>query len=107
MRRRDKPFIVCRRGSGFFTIRPRGAKGWLQTVIWAALVVPLVVWFSGYTGASEKADDFVPALFLFCMGILAWVIAGLWWVFTRAEVVAYSVILRDKQQARRANQRQD
>lgn len=105
MRGREQPFIVYRRGPGIFTVRPRGAKGWLQIGVWAVLVVPLVLWFFDHASATARGDDFVPALFLFCVGMVAWVIIGLWWVFAHAEVIEYSVMLRDKQRALRSKQR--
>lgn len=101
MRGREEPFIVCRRGPGSFTFRPRGKKGWLQICVWAAAVLPLLAWFSGHASPAATGDDFLPALFLLCMGILAWVIGGLWWVFAHAEVIDHAVMLRDKQRARR------
>lgn len=106
MRERVKPFVVCRRGQGSFTFRPRGAQGWLQTAIWAVLVVPLGVWFSHYAGPTARPEDFVPALFLLGVGVLAWVIGGLWWMFAHAEINDLSVVQRDKQRERKRRERQ-
>lgn len=107
MRAREKPFVVCWRGAGSFTFRPRGVQGWLQTGIWVVLVAPFVVWFSDYTGPNVRPEDFGPALFLFCMGLLAWLIAGLWWLFAHAEITDLSVVLRDKQRKRRERERRE
>lgn len=105
MRRRDLPFIVCRRGPGSFTFRPRSAKGWLQIGVWAMLGTPLLVWFSGHASLGASDSDFGPALFLFCIGVLAWVIGGLWWVLAHAEVIDHAVMLRDRQRAEREKRR--
>lgn len=107
MRVKDRPFAVYRKGPGSFTIVPRGAKGWFQIGVWAALGAALVLWFSDHAGTTTGGEDIAPALFLFCMGMLAWMICGLWWVFAHAEVIDHSVMLRDKQRARRRSQRRD
>lgn len=107
MRDRVKPFVVYRRGPGSFTFRPRGLKGWLQTGIWAVMIVPLGMWFVDHTGPGARSEDFALTLFLLCMGVLAWLIAGLWWMFAHAEVRDWAVVLRDKQRERRKRKRQE
>jgi hypothetical protein len=106
MRARVKPFVVCWRGAGSFTFRPRGKQGWLQTGIWAALILPLFVWFYDHTGSSAQPDAFIPALFLLCLGVLAWLVAGVWWLFAHAEINDLSVVLRDKQTERNRKRRE-
>lgn len=105
MRERVKPFVICWRGAGSFTFRPRGLAGWLQTGTWAVLIMPLVMWFVGHAGPNARSEDFAPALFLLCIGALAWLIAGLWWMFAHAEINDLSVVLRDRQREQRRRQR--
>ena len=107
MRESVKPFVVCKRGPGSFTFRPRGAKGWLQTGVWVALLLPLGLWLANHTGPNARAGDFIPALLLFGIGVLTWLAAGVWWLFAHAEVNDLSVVLRDKQRSRRRHDRQD
>lgn len=105
MPERGKPFVVCKRRTGSFTVRPRGLAGWLQTAAWLALLAPLLVWFADYARPGARGDDFPLALFLFCVGILAWLVAGLWWLFAHAEVNDLTVVVRDQQRAQRKRDR--
>jgi hypothetical protein len=107
MSRKDKPFVMYRRGPVDFTIVPRGAKGWIQLSLWLALLLPLIVWFKSHVAAYGEGADFISGVFLFCMGMLAWLICGMWWMVAHAEVLDVSVWNRDKQRARRERERRE
>lgn len=105
MPRKGKPFVVYKRAPGHFTIVPRGLSGWLQFTAWMALVGALVMWFASHVEANPKGADFGFGVLLLCVGILGWLIAGLWWMMARAEVVDVVVLKRDRQMAERKRQR--
>ncbi|WP_086738769.1 hypothetical protein [Erythrobacter colymbi] len=102
----DKPFVMYRRGPMHFTIVPRGPKGWAQFAVWLALLVPLVLWFTGYVDNPDHAEDFGSAVFLFLFGIAGWLICGLWWMGSHAETVDVVVLRREQQAQRRKRERQ-
>lgn len=105
MRDKERPFVMYRRGSGSFTIVPRGAAGWFQFAVWLALLGPLVVWFAEHAETDPDGADFYILVFLFCAGVLGWLIAGLWWMTARAKVVDVVVLKRDREMAERKRQR--
>lgn len=107
MSKKDRPFVVYRRGPTDFTIVPRGVKGWLQLALWLALLVPLVVWFESHIADYAEGPDFFNGVFLFCMGMLAWLICGMWWALAHAEVLEVSVWKRDRQRKQRERERRE
>lgn len=106
MRDRDKPFVMYYRGPVSFSLVPRGLKGWLQAAIWVAVLGILVAWFSNHTGPGIDGTGYAAALFLFCMGVLAWLIGGVWWMVAHSERVDVSEMLRDRQRQRQRERRQ-
>ncbi|WP_066531404.1 hypothetical protein [Erythrobacter sp. CCH5-A1] len=106
MRDKEKPFVMYRRGSGSFTIVPRGIAGWSQFAVGLAVLGPLVVWFARHVEAKPAGADFYFGVFLFCAGVLAWLIAGLWWMIPRAKIVDVVTLKRDREMAERKRQRQ-
>jgi hypothetical protein len=89
-----KPFVVYRRPTGLFTIVPRGLKGWAQLAVWIALLMPLVMWFMNHTQVHSTGRAFFDGLGLFCLGIVAWLIGGVWWMLARSEVVDMAELAR-------------
>lgn len=106
MRDKDKPFVVYRRGVGFTTIVPRGAKGWAQFAVWLALLVPLVVWFAKHVRTPRDGLEFGIAVVLFCTALIGWAVCCIWWMAVRAEVVDVGVMNRDRQRRKRNKQRE-
>lgn len=106
MQRKDLPFVIYRRGPMSFTLVPRGIKGWAQFALWLALVAPLLVWFAEHLAAPPfQRTDFGAVVALFCFGMLAWFVCGMWWMCAHAQVIDSSEHLREKQRARRRQQR--
>ena len=97
MRKRNKPFVVYRRGPGSFTIVPRGLIGWAQFAVWIGLPVPLIVLFFDYAGHHAQGENFAAAVMLVGFGVFSWVILGIWWMYARAEVVEMAEHIRSKQ----------
>lgn len=106
MRGKDKPFVMYRRGPGYFTIVPRGVMGWSQFAVWMALLGALVAWFADHVETSGQGGDFFDGLVLFAIGVFVWVVAGLWWMIARAEVVDIVELMRDRQRERRKRRRE-
>lgn len=106
MRRRHEPFVMYYRGPVSFTLVPRGFKGWLQTAIWAATLVLLVLWFDDHTDRQIDSTSTAAAVFLFCMGFLAWLIGGIWWMVAHAQRVDVSEMLRERQKKRQRERRE-
>lgn len=106
MRDKDKPFVVYRKGPGNFTIVPRGVKGWMQFCLWLALLVPLIYWITEYA-REHSGEEFFTGLVLFCVGILAWIIGGIWWSLARAEVVNSVELQRRRYMEKRRRRRGD
>lgn len=106
MRDRGKPFVLYRRGPMSFTIVPRGVKGWLQFVIWLALLAPLIAWFAHHTGQTASGPDYRSALALLLVGLVIWSIGGVWWMIARATVIDTVELQRDRQRERRRQQRE-
>lgn len=106
MRDKDKPFVMYRRGPANFTIIPRGAVGWSQFAAWMALFGALVMWFAGHVEANGKGPAFYEGVALFGLGMFAWLVAGLWWMMARAEVVEVAELMRDRQMAKRKQRRE-
>lgn len=108
MQRKDKPFVLYRRGPLNFRIVPRGLMGWLQFALWMALAGMLVSWFLSHASMPTHARDAVyeDVIFLFLFGMVVWLIGGLWWMRAHAEEIDVSEYLRDRQRERlRARQR--
>ncbi|MCL9999314.1 MAG: hypothetical protein NBV68_08030 [Erythrobacter sp.] len=105
MRDRDKPFVMYRRGPGNFTIVPRGVVGWSQFAVWMALLGALVVWFAEHTELNSRSADYYFGLALFGIGVFVWMVAGLWWMIVRAEVVDIVELMRDRQREQRKRRR--
>ncbi len=101
MRAPVKPFIVYEGGVLPYMIVPRGWKGWGQFTLWLALLTPLLVWLDNLMKTQQGAADFGTGVFLFLMGVTVWLVAGLWWMLARAEVIRMVEIRREKQYARR------
>lgn len=106
MRDRDKPFVMYRRGPASFTIVPRGVAGWCQFAVWMALLGALVIWFVGHSKASGSSADVSDGFLLFVIGVFLWVVAGLWWMIARAEIIDVAELIRDRQRQRRKRQRE-
>jgi len=96
-----RPFIVYQGGVLPYMIIPRGWKGWGQFAAWLALLTPLLVWLANLLQTRQNGTDFATGLFLFLMGVIVWLVAGLWWMLAHGEVIRVTVIKRDKQYARR------
>ncbi len=96
-----RPFIVYQGGVLPTTIIPRGWKGRGQFAAWLALLAPLLVWPANLFQTQRSGTDFATGLFLFLMGVIVWLVAGLWWMLARGEVIRVTEIKRDKQHARR------
>ena len=107
MRKKGKPFVLYRRGPMSFSIVPRGVTGWAQLGVWVALLIAQFLWFMGYiqAPAHQPGDPHAIVLFFLCLAI--WLIAGLWWIVARAEVVEWAEILRERQRAGRSRRRQE
>jgi len=105
MRDKDKPFVMYRRGSGNFTIVPRGVAGWSQFAVWLALLGVIVVWFADHVDVSSNDTAFYDGLALFGIGMIGWLIAGAWWMVAHAEVVDIAELMRDRQMAERKRRR--
>jgi hypothetical protein len=107
MQRKDRPFVLYRRGPMSFTIVPRGIMGWTQFIVWLALAAPLLAWFVEHatTPAFARANVLEDVIFLFVIGIAVWLIAGVWWMRAHAEEVDVVVYRRDQQRARRRRER--
>lgn len=106
MRDRAKPFVMYRRGPASFTIVPRGPLGWSQFAVWMALLAALTLWFADHVETNGKSAAFGDGLALFVAGLLGWLIAGLWWMIARAEVVDVAELMRDRQRAERKRRRE-
>jgi hypothetical protein len=106
MRDRDKPFVMYRRGPANFTIVPRGALGWLQFVVWMALFGAQTMWFVGHVETHSKGAAFYDGLAVYAIGVIVWLVVGLWWMIARAEVVEVAELMRDRQMARRKQRRE-
>ncbi len=98
MREEDKPFVLYRKSAFNFTITPRGVKGWTQFAVWMALLVPLLVWFDGYSAAHAGGPGFAKGMALFIGGMLFWTVGGIWWMRARAEVVDLDAMLKLKRE---------
>lgn len=105
MRGRGKPFVMYRRGPANFIIVPRGVVGWSQFAVWVALLAALAVWFARHVQLHSEAADFSYTLVLFGMGVFIWIVAGLWWMIARAEIVDVAELMRDRQRERRKRRR--
>lgn len=104
MRDKGKPFVVYRGGPGGFVIVPRGLMGWTQFGVWLGLLGLLVVWFASHIRVHDEGADYLAGLFLFTIGLLAWLAGGIWWMVARAKVVEVGEMRRDRQRARRREQ---
>lgn len=101
MQSQVKPFIVYEGGVLPYLIVPRGWKGWGQFTLWLALMTPLLVWLADHIQTKQSGSDFAIGMVLFLMGVIVWLVAGLWWMLARAEVIRMVEIKRQKQYARR------
>lgn len=105
MRDADKPFVLYRRGPMNFTIVPRGVKGWVQLVIWMALLVPPLLWLNDYAAAYGEERALYPGLAAFMGMVLVWSLGGIAWMRPRAEVVDVDELLKLKREAERRRDR--
>jgi len=103
---REKPFVMYRRSAMHFSVVPRGAKGWAQFAFWIGLLVLHLMWFGAHVDGLGLDESLGSGLFLFCVGVLAWLICGLWWMCAHAEVVDAVVLKRDRQRRRREEERE-
>lgn len=106
MRDRVKPFVMYRRGPGSFTIVPRGVMGWFQFSVWLALLGALVVWFADHIKVNGKGPEYYYGIALFGVGVFVWMVAGLWWMTARAEIIEVAELMRDRQRERRKRRRE-
>lgn len=100
MRKSVRPFVVYRKGSGSYFFVPRGLNGWLQTAIWAAVPVPVIMWLLDLAAFYGEESEFWGGFLSVCF-VVFWVIAGLWWVGAHADVIDYVEVKRAKQKQRR------
>ncbi|HSF12983.1 MAG TPA: hypothetical protein VLA50_08420 [Erythrobacter sp.] len=107
MRDQAKPFVIYRRQTGFITIVPRGLKGWTQFGVWMALLMPLVIWFSTHLETHSDRREFFDGLVLFCVGVVAWFIGGVWWMLARGEVIDVAELMRRRYMEQRKQRRVD
>ncbi len=106
MRDRDKPFIVYRGGMSPFRLVPRGIKGWAQFGVWMGVLVPAVAWLAEHLDTRHINADFGAGILLFCIGMIIWLVAGLWWMHAHAEVVNVVEVERQRQWDRRKLERE-
>jgi hypothetical protein len=107
MQRKDKPFVLYRYGPMHFTIAPRGAMGWAQLTVWLILAAPLLIWLIEHatTPTYARTAALGDVIFLSLFGLIAWAIAGLWWMRAHAEEIDIGVHRRDLQRAQRERER--
>lgn len=96
LRDRDAVFVVYRRKSGFFTIVPRGPKGWAQLGGWIALLVPPIIWFFRLVQSNPDDRVFFDGLMLLCTGAVVWLVGGIWYMLARGETVDVAELTRKK-----------
>jgi len=106
MRTTAKPFALIEGGVLPYMIRPRGWKGWAQFAFWIAAAMPLVLWVSCHLKTAGDGSELAAGLFLFGIGAVVWLFAGIWWALPRAELVRMVEVRRRQQYARRAQARQ-
>lgn len=99
MPKRDKPFVIYRGGWIDYMIVPKGLVGWMQFLIWLALLVPMALWFMDHSKVHE-GPDLANGQLLLVFGILFWLLGGIWWMSVRATVVDVPVLRRDRQRER-------
>lgn len=97
---RAKPFVVYQRGPAFLPVVPRGFMGWFQLSVWIALLAAHIVWFRNHVEGLAPTESMGPGLFLFCMGVVAWLIGCFWWMTAHAEVVDYVMLKRELKRRR-------
>lgn len=112
MSSKDRPFVLYVGGMLGWHLVPRGIRGWTQFIIWLALLAPLVMWLADHLATEQKRGDTLAGVVLFVFGVLAWLICGLWWMLSRAEIVHMVEVRRKKQyerweQERRQRRAQD
>lgn len=107
MSSKDRPFVLYVGGMLGWHLVPRGIKGWTQFLIWLALLVPLVMWLADHLAAQHGKGEYMAGLLLFAFGVLAWLIGGLWWMLSRAEIVEMVEVRRQKQYARWEQEREE
>jgi type VI protein secretion system component VasK len=105
MRARGKPFVMYWRGPASFTIVPRGLMGWVQFIIWLALLAPFVMWFGSVLRGETNSVTTAEAVILSVLCLGAWLVCGLWWMIAHAEVVDAVSLRRDKKRERRKRER--
>lgn len=107
---KGKPFVLYTGGWLTAMIVPRGAKGWAQFAIWIALLIPLASWLPDHIALTRGRPEFTAGLLLFLAGVVVWLICGLWWMLSRAEVINMVEIRRqrnyDRIQRERERQRE-
>ncbi len=107
MRERNRPFVLYIGGLTGYWIKPRGGRGWVQFILWLALLVPLVLWVVDHAAQPHAKSDHAAGFVLFGAGVLAWLVGGLWWMLARAEVVQMVEVRRARQYARREKEREE
>ena len=101
----NKAFVVYRRATGFFTIMPRGAKGWAQFCLWLAMLVPLCLWLLLQVETHAQGRELSDSFAIFGIAVLFWLIGGIWWMLAHAEVVDVAEAMRRKYMEDRKNRR--
>ncbi len=105
MRDRGKPFVKYYRGPTSFTLVPRGFKGWAQTMVWAALLLPLLMWLADHHHPHVSKAEYANAFVLFGIGVSVWLVGGVWWMSANAERVDVSELRRKRQRERQRERR--
>ena len=96
---------MYQRGPAHLTIVPRGFAGWFQLTAWLAVLAAHIFWFARYVDGLGRNDSMGPGLFLFCMGLVGWLICCFWWMAARAEVIDYLELQRDLKRQRQKQER--
>ena len=96
LRDKDAGFVVYRRKSGFFTIVPRGLKGWAQLGAWIALLVPPIIWFFRFVRTNPDDRLFYDGLMLLGTVAVVWLVGGIWYMLACSETVDVAELTRKK-----------
>jgi len=103
-RSRQQPFIMFS-GGPIPILVPRGLKGSAQFAVWLALLVPLILCLDEFLDSDRAAPDSEFGVLLVCLGIVAWLIGGLWWMTAHSQVILWVEMQRDRQYKRRERDR--
>ncbi|MFO6446220.1 hypothetical protein ACLBKU_03660 [Erythrobacter sp. NE805] len=105
---KQRPFVVYVGGAIAYRIAPRGLRGWLHLLVWLALLVPAILWLDEHLDSPLTRSEYAAGLLLFAVGVVAWLIGGIWWMLAHGEIVQVVEIKRKRQyeRLRRARERE-